>query len=226
MSLLEFFDGRFLEPDHSWADVHGRLRPFLEQVAGRHRVFDLQIDTHTSLAFATGAELHAKLGLDISILQFSRSGPQSWSATLGASVPSADLAVDDVRVDRGSDVALVLAITHDIVCEVREHIDEADLPVGRVVSIRPAAGSGQSAVHGGEHALAMADEIARVVKARTRKERASTLHLFASAPNGLVFFLGQLSPSFGHVKLYEYDFEQIRSRGYELSFSLPTPPDR
>ena len=223
LSLLEFFDGRFLQLERSWTALHRQLAPFFDGVTSRHRAFDLQIDTHASLAFAIGAQLQAKFGLELNILQFSRSGLEVWSTTRGARSLDADVAIEEFPIGRGNDVALVLAITHDIIDEVRQYAKRVALPIGRVVSVRPTAGSGQSAVRGGDHALAIADEISRVVKRRALIERQSELHLFAAAPNGLVFFLGQLSPHFGRVTLYEYDFEQTRTCGYEPSFSLPTP---
>lgn len=223
LSLLEFFDGRFLQREHSWTTVHRRLEPFFADVTSRHHAFDLQIDTHASLAFAIGAQLQAKLGLEVNILQFSRSGREPWSTTQVASPPEANLAIDEFPLGRGNDVALVLAITHDIVGEVQQYADKVALPLGRILAVRPKAGSTQSAVRGGEHALAIADEISRAVKRRTPDEREAELHIFAAAPNGLVFFVGQLSTSFGGVTLYEYDFEQNRTCGYEPSFSLPAP---
>ena len=221
LSLLGDFDGRFLAPHHAWPDVRGQLCRFFGDVMTRHRAFDLQIDAHASLAFAAGAQLHAKLGLELAIVQMSRAGQSYWSTASGDSPPHHDLAVDEYHVGRGNEVALVLAITRDAVADVLAYVELEQLSLARLLVLRPTAGSSQAAVRDGQHALAMADETERVIQARSSAERGALLHMFAAAPNGLVFFLGQLSQCFGRVTLYEYDFEQTRSGGYEPSFSLP-----
>ena len=223
LSLLHYFDGRFLHEENSWETVQAELEPFFRDVVSSIQAFDLQLDTHASLAFAAGVLLEPKLGLDLNILQFSRGGMKPWPAAARSADIAAALAPENFEIRAGQDVAVALSITHDIIDDVEQHIASADLPVGRVLAIRPEGGSNPSAVQGAEHALAIADEVAALIKKRTPGERDGHLHLFAAAPNALVFFLGQLSKGFGRVTLYEFDFEKTRSGGYEPSFSLPIP---
>ncbi len=221
LSLLEFFDGRFLHAECSWNAVYEQLEPFLTSVLSKDNAFDLLLDTHTSLAFAIGTLLHAKLGLDLNVLQRLPSGVEPWSTRAATSPVEPGVAVEEVGLGLGSDVAIALGITHDVVSEVRQHIVDVGIPARRILAVRLTAGSGQAAVRGGEHALSIAEEVARLIKQRAR---GSQLHIFAAAPNTLVFFLGQLCVNNG-VTLYEYDFERIRSSGYEVSLSLPAPCD-
>lgn len=224
LSLLHYFDGRFLHEENTWETVQAELEPFFGDVVSTVQAFDLQLDTHASLAFAAGALLEPKLGLDLSILQFGRGRMEPWPAAADSSDTPAGLTTENVELGAGDDVAVALSITHDIVDEMKQHIDSAGLPVGRILAVRPQGGSKPAAVRGADHALAIADEVAALVKKRTPDERSGHLHLFAAAPNALVFFLGQLSKGFGRVTLYEFDFEQTRSGGYEPSFSLPITP--
>lgn len=48
-----------------------------------------------------------------------------------------------------------------------------------------------------------------------------TLHVFASAPNAFLVFLGQLSTTLGKIQLYEFDKPGQKPVPYEASISLP-----
>jgi hypothetical protein len=206
ISLLDSFDGRFLLPDVSWAAVFDDLKGFFEEVVTRQRSFDVQLDTHASLAFASGFVLDPKRGLDLRLVQHSRAGIERWATSVDSSGTVPELTVESTELGKGHDVALALAITHDIVEDVKRYVTDSSLPCGRLIAVRPSSGAGQSAVRDAEHALAMADEIGRVLKGRSTEEHAAVLHVFAAAPNGLVFFLGQLGKGLGPLSLYEFDF--------------------
>jgi len=160
----------------------------------------------------------------MNILQFGRGRMEPWSTSAAGSGESADIAFEDIQLGAGDDVAVALAITHDLVDDVKQHITDACLPIGRMLAIRPKNGPGQGGVRNAAHALAIADEVTALIKKRSPDERKGCLHLFAASPNTLIFLLGQLSKSFGSVTLYEYDFEQTRGGGYEPSLTLPLPP--
>lgn len=75
-------------------------------------------------------------------------------------------------------------------------------------------------IKNGTQAFCLADSVYNAVARRTTAERRSILHIFASAPNGFMFFLGKVSRGFGKCILYEYDFEQKRSCSYSPSISF------
>jgi len=222
LSLLRHFDGRFLQANQTWADVHDRLTPFLDESIHRHGAFDLQIDVHSSLAFACGAICDTKRSLDLRIVQHApRSGKEYWSTQPSLPLPDAEIKIEATEIGPGNDVILALGLTRPIGQDVRHFADDVGIPAGRMITAEPAGGSSQGAILDGAHAIAAADEIGRAVDGRSRDEKSSTLHVFAAAPNALVFFLGQISRSFGNTVLYEYDFEG--SGGYQPSFQLPDP---
>ena len=46
-----------------------------------------------------------------------------------------------------------------------------------------------------------------------------------AAPNGFMFFLGQLARGFGKTSLYEYDFELNAPGAYTPALTLPHKPN-
>ncbi len=61
LSLLEFFDGRYLHAGRSWTAVYEQLKAFFTPLLSRLDAVDLLLDTHASVAFAVGALLHEGL---------------------------------------------------------------------------------------------------------------------------------------------------------------------
>ncbi|MCP5058328.1 MAG: SAVED domain-containing protein [bacterium] len=221
LCLLDAFDGRFLLPDESWGSVHARMDEFFRRIVAAHRVFRLHLDAHASLAFVAGYLLDAKQGLDISLVQSSRGGVQVWSTATGGKAAGADLSIQEISAGEGDDVALALGITHDVTPDVEQFLTESSPGIGRIIAAQPREGTGQSAVRDSNHAIAIADELARRLKARSIRERAARLHIFAAAPNALMFMLGQLAKGGGHITLYEFDFEGLEGGGYKPSLTVP-----
>ena len=102
--------------------------------------------------------------------------------------------------------AIVFNISHDIKNNVMEYINDNNLSIGRVYNckikgVKATIGS----VEDGTHAWELASSAYDILSQRTSRERQSTLHIFASAPNGFMFLLGKNSHMFGECLLYEYD---------------------
>ena len=65
-------------------------------------------------------------------------------------------------------------------------------------------------------------QIAETLSAELRKyvgSRKRRVHLFAAAPNAVVFFIGQ-QLGLGNMTTYEFDFEGKRGGGYQETWSL------
>lgn len=89
------------------------------------------------------------------------------------------------------------------------------MPIGRIINCTPnETGATNFSIEDGNYALALANSVYSAISERTTVERRATLHIFASAPNGFMFFLGENSLGFGKCVLYEYDFEQLNSCSY------------
>ncbi len=229
LELDEFFDGRPIREPALWrTEVFPRLERFLLRWAGTGEPLLLDFAAHASIAFAAGWVLEVKSGLDVAIRQ--RGGgpvPLEWAPDDDSGRPQplwGDL--PDVTCDpTASDLVLALSASNDIRADVDEYLRLSGLPVTRLKHARIYPDPGQRAVAGGGHSLQLAQGIALTASGRTPAERRGTLHLFTSAPNALLFYLGQLSRSFGRVQLYEHPrFGQADSFGHYVP-SLVLPPE-
>lgn len=233
LDLRRHFEGRFIREDRLWDDaVVPELREFLRQYEVSSRPIDLVFAAHASIAFAAGWALQPKSGLRVAIHQPTvDSGIRIWSSDDGSEKSAGNgqwQARPDVLLRRDQpDIALVLSVTRDIGHEIAAFIEAAELPVGRLVAAVPAEGAGPNTIGGGGHSLQLAIELSNRVTERRPQERRGHLHVFACAPNALLFHLGRLSRGWGTFSLYEYPFgSRDTFAEYERSITLPPFPHR
>jgi hypothetical protein len=223
LSLVDYFEGRHIRDEALWYDrVLPELAGFLAEGVASHRPLIVDLAAHQSLAFAAGSVLESKSGVEISIVQRGQGPPLFWPAQPGV-VPDGPLwheAASVVRDEAVADIAVAVSATWDIVEDVGYYLDQAGLSVGRILHVAIAPEPSRTSVLDGPHALRLAQTLGRVIRARPIRERLGTVHLFASAPNALVLFLGQLAPALGRVQLYEYDFEKRQPGAYWPSFEV------
>lgn len=219
-NLVPYFDGRYIRDPASWTSaIFPELRTFLINAARSQDDLRLVIDAHVSLAFGVGAILNAKSGKAIEIEQ--RAGRrQLWSANdkpADPAWPTLDVASEVVH-ERGNDIAVSVALTHDTGAAVRDYV--AALPtIGTLLLVTPTGGSSNQSVKCGHHAFLLAEALT----ARIREDRAThpgRVHLFIAGPNAFAFFLGQNQPAFGPATLYEWDFDGLRDRNYSVGLEI------
>jgi hypothetical protein len=218
--------GRRIGKPSWWQEkVFPDLRRFLARAAAEHGPLHLNLAAHASLAFAAGYCLDVKSGLDVTIRQRGQRGIEEWR-TDSPGAPAGPLFQEEPSSPRdpaARDVALALGITRPVTDDVAVYLEDAGLPVHRILPLTPTGGPGFQAVRDGFHALELAQAIAWQIRGRTLDERRGVLHLFAAAPNALLFFLGQLARGLGRIQLYEYDFESGLPGAYRPSLLLPPP---
>jgi hypothetical protein len=95
-----------------------------------------------------------------------------------------------VELAQGEDLAVAIALTHDVACDVEEYLHSSGAPVREFLSLGPAGGSSQTAVPNAAFAVGWAHAArARIVDA-VRRTHAPRLHLFFAAPAGATLMLG------------------------------------
>lgn len=224
-SLDQHFDGRVIREPGLWrSEVFPELESFLLRNARSGAPLLLDFAAHSTLAYAAGWVLSAKSGVKIAVRQrgFNTLEWEPGDGTAQAEPLWSELP-DQTRDPDAADVALALSASNDIAADVGEYLNRNGLRVTRLVHARVAPEPGPDSVAGGDHSLQLARRLAVIAGSRKPAERRGTLHLFSSAPNALMFYLGQLSRSFGRVQLYEYTrFGGADAFGhYEPSLLLP-----
>jgi hypothetical protein len=222
LDLLPHFDGRNLRKSLDWHEhIFPPLQSFLKEQTAEERPYHLHLPAHACIGFAAGYCLDSKTGVNVVPVQYTTGGRIIWEPDIAVATTHPLWSISDSSTESGeSDIALALSVTREIGQHVREHV-VASLPaVHRIIECNILPEPSPRALRDGTHALHSAEEIMSLVQtSRSAQERKGTLHLFASAPIGFLFFLGQMSRGFGKCVLYEHDFEGDGS--YKPSLIFP-----
>jgi hypothetical protein len=223
LSLDDLFDEREIQDSTSWNDaIPKRMEEF---VGGLQRgiSYELRLDAHSSIAFVAGRCLNPKRGIEIGIIQRVLGREVLWKPAIDATTAPPDSVWEIggrvVRED-GKDVAMVLSVSQDAVEDVMAFV-ESHPEIHRILTLSVLPAVGPTAVKDSNHCLQLVQSVSTILKQRSGSEKEGVLHVFAAAPNGFMFLLGQLSQGFGKILLYEYDFDSNALGAYQPSIRLP-----
>lgn len=221
LSLIDKFDGRNIKDGYNWNnDIFETMNEFLHTNTNIKDAYQIFLDTHASIAFAAGRILNSKTGINIFPMQKTvTSGTVLWDVTPLSKRKYSNWDISQEKFDENQyDSALILNVTRNIYNDVVNYIKESNLPIGRIINCTlNEIDATNFSIEDGNHAMSLANFVYDAIDQRTVDERKATLHIFVSAPNALMFFLGQNSVGFGKCVLYEYDFEQRASCSYTPS---------
>jgi len=224
LALEEFFSGRFIVNPGWWnVRVLPRLEQFLAEAVAQGRPLVLSLAAHGTVAFAAGYYFHTKTATSITLVQVTSGDTLRWSEQVG-SCPSGALwesFAEQVLDPQEQDVAVAVAITQSTAAAARAYIAQSGTRIGQLVCATITGGPGQARVENGAHAYRLAWELQQWLMDHTGNRHQRRLHLFIAAPNGFLFFFGQLARSLGCLRLYEFDFEAKGHATYEPSLDLP-----
>lgn len=224
LSLIDKFEGRNIKKGYYWNnDIYESTKEFLISNTDINHAYQIFLDTHASIAFAAGRVLDSKSGINVFPIQKSATnGLELWDVKISTHRIYSNWHISHEMFDENRhDSALVLNVTRNIFEDAVGYIRENNLSIGRIINCTPSkVGATNFSIENGNHALALANSVYNAIAQRTTVERRAMLHIFASAPNAFMFFLGQNSRGFGKCVLYEYDFEQQDSCSYLPSISF------
>lgn len=225
LSLIDMFSGRDLKNEYNWnTDIYENVVEFLTKNTSSKEAYQIYLDTHLSIAFSVGRTFDSKSGVNIYPIQkvFGK-GTLLWDVNYAPKKKYSTLEITHLQMEENqTNSALILNITHDIYDDVINYIKENNISIGRIINCTQETGCTNFSIEDGTHALNLADSVYRAVAQRTTVERRATLHVFAAAPNGFMFFLGQLSRGMGKCVLYEYGFDATDSQTYTPSIEFET----
>lgn len=230
--VAEYFDGRQIQEGKDWQeDVIPEFSGFLRQdeLLSRLRSNEhhLLLECNGSLALAAGYELDRKSGAQIYPIQ-KWPARTPWRPTPGAEKDAAwgwEPLVNELD-EESRELAVAMSVSNDIGKDVSDYLEASDLSVQSLSVFRPLTGVGHSAITGADHASYLAERLVQRLSKLRRDAGADLVHLFTSAPNTLLFFLGQHRTALGPLQLYEYDFEKRCDGSYAPSIRLPQDLNR
>jgi len=217
--LTDDFRQRYLEEGRDWqVDIRPKVEAFLAAAAARSRQLRLILDAHASIAFLAGTVLDVKSGVEVQLVQKGRVGARIWRAddgTAGARFAEAMTAISD-----GSEIAVLISGAQDVEVQARSYISKHDLGVGRTLSFGFDGGPGQQNISGGAHAASLAEQVANAIRRNKGDDPDAVVHIFASVPNSVLFFLGQQHQAIAPSIVYEFDFDRRGNKTYQPSFRM------
>ena len=204
--LTDLFDGRNPVEPTAWSTaIPNRLQDMLDSINELPNPIQLTLDTHLSIGWYVGTLLDAKAGMPVLLRQKSLDGVELWDTSV--STPEADQMwqISTEVIERGTDVAIAISVTHDISLDVSGAMHALALPVGFLFHARLQE-IGAKAIRSGPHACALATDLATNLRDMVREHKAKRTHVFASCPISFAFLLGQRSAACGAMTFYEHDF--------------------
>ena len=213
------FRQRYLHEGREWQrDIRPKVESFLGSAVKRCGKLRLILDAHASIAFLVGKVLDLKSGVESELVQKGRVGTRTWRVDDGSGSEGGRFEIQEEEVGRGRDIAIALSISQATEAQARAYVQGNLRDVGRLISFALPMGPGQRTVAGGEHAAALAEQVSNHARAVKANEPDAVVHIFAAAPNALVFYLGQHHQGIAPCVVYEFDFDRQAHKTYQPSF--------
>ncbi len=222
LCLLRYFDVRHIRDAASWQkDIGPQVKAFLTSTTGRNDRYMLHLDAHTSIALLAGHVLDMKSGVDVALVQRGAGKTAIWECT-SVAPPARPVITSRLEAvhDSAPDLAVALSVSNEIAPEVIQYAKVKLPTVGKVLAVTVTPNPGQLAVRDAAHAFQIAESTVAATRAN-RPAAGGTIHLFSSAPNTAMFFLGRMTTGLGRIQLYEYQFESGIPSAYVPSINLP-----
>ena len=219
--ITDDFRQRYLQEGREWQrDIRPKVERFLRAAVKKSEKLRLILDAHASIAFLGGAVLHLKSGVETQLVQKGRVGTRTWRVDDGSGAKSGCFEVAEDQPGEGRDIAIAISVSQPTTAQVRAFV-AAQLPgVGKFISCEMPTGPGQQSIAGGEHAAALAEQVSNRVRAVKENDPDAVIHIFAAAPNSLLFYLGQHHQAMAPCIVYEFDFDRRGNKTYQPSFTI------
>lgn len=219
--LAPNFDGRFIKSENLWNDeILPQTAAFIQKYEDSGETIYVLLDTHTSVAFAAGHSVHPKAATKFVPVQKNEfRHPEVWNVQ---NIQSAEKGwqTEEIQIrDAGSDLAVAAGVTHAVTPDVKEFVARSLPLAGKILSFEIQPKPGTNSIKDGNHAFALAEELAQKVIAEVKSTGCQSVHIFASAPLGFMFYLGKKLrlPASCRIYVYEYDFESKELGAYVQS---------
>jgi SMODS-associated and fused to various effectors sensor domain len=203
---------QLLDPN-GWND---RLRPQLQEavaVITRLGVRDVLVAGKMRLAagFLAGFELSDVAQFSVAFQQ----GDTEWGSD--GHRTDVELLTEEIDIGQGTDLAVAMSVAVAIREDVIAHLQASELPVGKLLILRPEGGPGGTAVTSPDQARGYAVAMRDAVRDSVRSTETDVVHLFQAAPLGLALLLGHYWNRMPETLVHE---DRGPGRGYVSTFRL------
>lgn len=166
-------------PPHTWDDLAADIRSITGQLGGSKRIL---VTGHLRQAtgFLVGTELRRVTGYEVGI----RQGEQLWTGETPTTNDA--ITINQQDAEAGPDTAIVVNVAANAADVATDWIRQSTLPVGKILTVQPVAGTGPKAIP----TPSAANSAAIAVRDLARRHVKGDLHLFLIGPLGLAVLLG------------------------------------
>ena len=219
--LTDDFRQRYLQAGRGWQhNIRPKVETFLRTAVKKSGKLRLTLDAHASIAFLAGAVLDVKSGIETQLIQKGRVGTRTWRADDGSATSGERFDVTEEHRGGGREIAVAINVSQPATAQARAYVVAQLRDVGKLISFTPRTGPGQQSITGGDHAATLAEQISNHVRAMKADDPDALIHIFAAAPNSLLFYLGQLHQAIAPCIVYEFDFDRRAYKTYQPSFMI------
>jgi len=201
LCLLRYFDGRVPKNISVWNKaIIPEITQFVRKNIVPSQHYHIRLQTHGTIAFFMGWELNPKSGVDIVPVQDSITGRHIWrslkiDAKKRNKYPSWKIESTQLQLAKCGETVLAISVSHDIERDVLNYTKRSIRTASLLIHCRLPV-LGPAAILNGTHAQLLAEDLVHgILKYRPHY---SILHVFFSAPNGFMFFLGRLAHVLAH----------------------------
>lgn len=222
--LSENFNDRFIKAETLWNDeVLPKTSAFIQKYEGLSETIYVLLDAHISVAFAAGHGIHPKAAAKFIPVQKNEfRHPEIWNVQNPGSANDGWQTEEIQMRETGDDLAVAVGVTHPVAADVKEFVARSLPSANKILSFEVKPKPSTNSVKDGNHAFALAEELAQKVIGEVKSKGCQAVHIFASAPVGLMFYLGKKLrlPANCRIHLYEYDFDSKSLGAYVKSISI------
>lgn len=226
LCLTKYFEDRHVIDRAYWnKDIIESVRQFLYDRLTNHGLrsneHGLILECVGSLAFVSGYILPKKSGAKLIPIQKGNQVELWKTSGVKNDDWKWDVSIKQIGSNNTSEVAVAISVTRSIIDDVATYLTDNAINVSHVVHYVNGSGCGQSCIQNGDHASHMADSLQSSLTQIQTQLKCQKIHLFFSAPNALMFYLGRCGDALGEMSLYEFDFLHQRTGSYEPSINIP-----
>ncbi|MCG5435385.1 SAVED domain-containing protein [Micromonospora foliorum] len=148
--------------------------------------------------FTVGARFAQVTGTTITYLQ----NGAAWASN-AKHVPVLAPSNITTTIGAGKDLAVAIGMSADPTTAVTRYITDANLPIGRILTLLPADGAHDQSVAGPGEAVSYAQALRSAIRQELERDPATRVHLFLAGPGGLALLLGHRWNRVAPTAVYE-----------------------